>query len=132
MDGRFYRREQLERIWREDDEHRYGDMRLVKQDFEHEHDEAASNVNQSPSLLQREVKPIREGLDMVLRVNGLMGKYDATAELLHSEPIRPSGTLQRNSNRACSRGHETVEAAVAALAALESEVMTNAGSVATG
>ena len=132
MDGRFYRRNQLARIWREDDEHRYGDLRLVRTDVDREHDEAAANVGQLDSLHYREVKPLREGLAVVLRVNHLCGAFEACAELRHSTPIAPSGECIRYTNSTRSQGHETVEAAVAALTALESEVMTNAGAVATG
>ena len=132
MDGRFYRREQLERIWQLEDRIRANEDTGPRPDFEREHDEAAANVGQLDSLHHREVKPLREGLAVVLRVNHLCGAFEACAELRHSTPIAPSGECIRYSNSTRSQGHETVEAAVAALTALESEVMTNAGAVATG
>ncbi len=129
MDRHIYTRDQLRRIWDEDDRNRYGDQRRVREDYEREHDEAAANVGQLSSLCHRQVKVLHAGLALVLRINHIMGKYQATAELRHATPIEPSGTMVRYSNGAHSRGHETREAAVAMLPALESEVMANAQAV---
>lgn len=126
MDRHIYTRDQLRRIWDEDDRNRYGDLRRVQADYEREHDAAAANVGQLSSLVRREVKPLGEGEHLVLRVNHIMGAYQATAELRHTTPIEPSGNMVRYSNSSRSGGHDTLEAALAALVALESEVMANA------